>query len=70
MRTSDSYREIMHSPYSEHLIGFIEQRKALGFKYENQIWMLLHFDDFVSRYPCIDGNELQENLVVKWVRIQ
>lgn len=67
MRTSDSYREIMHSPYSEHLIGFIEQRKALGFKYENQIWMLLHFDDFVSRYPCIDGNELQENLVVKWV---
>ena len=22
---------------------------------------------FVSRYPCIDGNELQENLVVKWV---
>ena len=46
MRTSDSYREIMHSPYSEHLIGFIEQRKALGFKYENQIWMLLHFDDF------------------------
>ena len=67
MRTSDSYREIMHSPYSEHLIGFIEQRKALGFKYENQISMLLHFDDFVSRYPCIDGNELQENLVVKWV---
>ena len=55
MRTSDSYREIMHSPYSEHLIGFIEQRKALGFKYENQIWMLLHFDDFVSAIHVLMG---------------
>lgn len=67
MRKSNHYSEILHSSYKKFLIGFIEQRKAIGYKFEAQILMLLNFDDFAAKYTNASSDYLNEDLVVKWV---
>lgn len=67
MRKSDYYSEILHSSYRELLIGFIEQRKALGYKLDTQILMLIKFDDFAAKFTDGISDYLNEDLVVNWV---
>lgn len=67
MRKSSYYSDILHSSYRELLIGFIEQRKALGYKFDEQILRLLKFDDFAKNFTGAISDDLSEDLVINWV---
>ena len=67
MKISNLFHETMSSPYKDYLIGFIEQKKALGFKFESQTNKLIHFDRFASENPDASSSELSEKIVRDWV---
>lgn len=57
MKISEHYQDFLHSKFKEDICGLIQQRQALGFKYESQIHMLISFD----RYIC---EQYEEALVL------
>ena len=67
MKNSDRFRELLRSPYRESLIGYIDQKKALGYKFESQTDLLICFDRFASLRSDASASELPEKLVRDWV---
>lgn len=66
MRISEYYPDVMNSYFKKYLCGMIRQQQAFGYKYENQISMLIAFDRFMcERYP--DQNELTKEIAEAWV---
>lgn len=67
MRNSAQFEELLISPYKESLIRFIGQKRALGYKFEPQINLLIRFDGFASIHSGSSPSELPEKLVRDWV---
>lgn len=52
-------------PIAEQLKGFLEEKRALGYKYTSESWRLLQFDR-LSKDPDIAPNTLPKELIDAW----
>ena len=53
------------SLFAPHIIGLIEQKRALGYKYGSESAMLRRFDSFcMDRYP--EETILNREIVLDW----
>jgi integrase len=55
------------SVFKQNLIGFIEEKQAIGYKYNNGISQLKRFDHYVFTLPK-EPEELNKELILKWTK--
>lgn len=55
------------SVFKQNLLGFIEEKQAIGYKYNKGISQLKRFDSYVFTLPK-EPQELNKELVLKWTR--
>jgi integrase len=57
------------SNFKEYLVGFVEEKKALGFKYDVQVSWLKDFDKFcLEKYPS--ETTLTRELMLEWATLR
>lgn len=58
---------IFVGPFAEELKRFLEQKRALGYKYGIESWMLKDFDRYTKEKDCHESN-LSEEVIVEWAK--
>ena len=60
------YKPIFKGPFADYLQRFLEQKRALGYKYAVESWVLGDFDRYVlNHYP--DATALELEMINAWV---
>ena len=61
----NDYQPIFRGPFADYLQRFLEQKRALGYKYAVESWVLGNFDNYtLNNYP--DAVKLEFEMVNTW----
>lgn len=67
VNAAKEHTPIFTGPIAAQLAGFLEEKRALGYKYNNESWRLLQIDE-LSKEVNNGSNSLSQELVDAWWR--